>query len=97
VPRAVCTDCAWSTEDDDGVAVSDAMERHARKEQHHVEFERVVTDGGQVTDQRYEVVCHDCDFEATDIGREGRRHLETGAEVHRAAFGHRVDVQEVRD
>jgi hypothetical protein len=45
--RANCADCAWSYEADDHEAVTDALERHSRKEQHHVDFERAVaTDGG---------------------------------------------------
>lgn len=47
IHRANCADCAWSYEGDDQEAVADALERHSRKEQHHVEFERAVaTDGG---------------------------------------------------
>lgn len=37
---AVCTDCSWTFESDDYEPVADALERHSRKEQHHVEFTR---------------------------------------------------------
>lgn len=37
---AVCTDCGWSYEADRRVGVTERLERHARKEQHHVEFTR---------------------------------------------------------
>lgn len=37
---AVCTDCGWSYESTEYEPVSDELERHARKEQHHVEFTR---------------------------------------------------------
>ncbi|WP_218836331.1 nucleoside triphosphate pyrophosphohydrolase family protein [Halorarum salinum] len=40
--RADCTDCTWSFQDEDLVDVSEKMERHARKEQHHVDLERAV-------------------------------------------------------
>lgn len=39
-PAASCTDCGWSFDEGDFEEVADALERHARKEQHHVEFER---------------------------------------------------------
>lgn len=39
---AVCTDCSWSYESGEYEPVADALERHARKEQHHVEFSRHV-------------------------------------------------------
>lgn len=41
---ASCTDCGWSFRDDDLEAVGDALERHARKERHHVELTRHVVD-----------------------------------------------------
>lgn len=37
---AICTDCGWTYRDDDDIAVTDALERHARKEHHHVELRR---------------------------------------------------------
>ncbi|MFB6352486.1 MAG: hypothetical protein ABEJ92_00215 [Halobacteriales archaeon] len=37
---AVCADCGWSFRDDYHEAVTERLERHARKEQHHVEFTR---------------------------------------------------------
>lgn len=37
---AKCTDCQWTYEDHELEAVADALERHARKEQHHVELHR---------------------------------------------------------
>lgn len=37
---ADCTDCSWSVESEEYEPVADALERHARKEQHHVEFSR---------------------------------------------------------
>jgi hypothetical protein len=46
-PRADCSDCAWSFKADDHVVVADELEEHARKEQHHVDFQRVATDGGE--------------------------------------------------
>jgi hypothetical protein len=46
--EADCADCAWTYRSDDLVEVSDALERHSRKEQHHVELKRAVaTDGGR--------------------------------------------------
>jgi hypothetical protein len=46
--RADCTECPWSYRDEDLVDVSDEMERHARKEHHHVDLQRAVaTDGGK--------------------------------------------------
>lgn len=39
--RAICTDCGWSVQGDGLETVTDEMERHARKEQHHVEFKRL--------------------------------------------------------
>lgn len=42
-PTAVCTDCGWTYERGDFEDVADALERHAQKEQHHVEFERRAT------------------------------------------------------
>src|SRR6056297_3103733 len=50
VHRASCTDCGWEETDADLVALSDAMERHARNEVgHDVTLERsVATDGGAV-------------------------------------------------
>ena len=41
--QAICTDCGWSFHDEEFEVVSDAMERHSRKEHHHVKFERAVT------------------------------------------------------
>lgn len=38
--RAVCADCGWTFEDEELVTVSDKMERHARKDHHHVDLER---------------------------------------------------------
>lgn len=35
---AVCTDCGWSYESVEYEPVADELERHSRKEQHHVEF-----------------------------------------------------------
>lgn len=37
---ADCTDCGWTFEDQRREPVVDALERHARKEQHHVDFLR---------------------------------------------------------
>lgn len=37
---AVCTDCGWSYESADYEPVADKLERHSRKEHHHVEFTR---------------------------------------------------------
>lgn len=37
---AVCTDCGWSFRDERHERVTERLERHARKEQHHVEFTR---------------------------------------------------------
>lgn len=45
-PRADCENCSWSTEDEDLLEVSDAAERHERKEHHDVDVARVATDGG---------------------------------------------------
>lgn len=39
--RAVCTDCRWSFESESHESVTDALERHSRKEHHHVNFRRV--------------------------------------------------------
>ena len=39
--RADCTDCRWAFEAESQEEVADALERHARKEQHHVNFLRV--------------------------------------------------------
>ena len=56
--RANCHDYAWSYSDPDQVDVSDQLERHARKEQHDVRFERAVaTDGGTPT----VTACPECD------------------------------------
>lgn len=38
--EAVCVDCGWTFADDRSEPVTDRLERHARKEQHHVEFTR---------------------------------------------------------
>lgn len=40
VIQAVCTDCTWSFRDEDPATVSDALERHALKELHSVEYRR---------------------------------------------------------
>ncbi|WP_323190431.1 hypothetical protein [Halostella sp. PRR32] len=57
-PRADCSDCAWAFEADDHGTVADKLEAHARKEQHHVDFQRIVTDGGRemvyVTARKYD-------------------------------------------
>lgn len=37
---AVCTDCGWSYESGEYEPVADELERHSRKEHHHVEFTR---------------------------------------------------------
>lgn len=37
---AVCTDCSWTAQHDRQERVSEALERHARKEHHHVEVRR---------------------------------------------------------
>lgn len=39
--RAVCTDCGWTYQSDSHEVAADRLERHARKEQHHVKFRRV--------------------------------------------------------
>lgn len=41
---AICTDCSWSFESAEYESVADALERHARKEQHHVEFSRLAVE-----------------------------------------------------
>lgn len=41
---AICTDCGWSVQDERRERVADGLERHARKEQHHVEFVRRAID-----------------------------------------------------
>ena len=41
--RTSCTDCEWSYRSDSQETAADALERHARKEQHHVEFKRIVS------------------------------------------------------
>lgn len=38
--HAVCTDCSWSREADSREAVTEAVERHSRKEYHYVELKR---------------------------------------------------------
>ena len=40
IHRATCTDCQWAYRSESHEAVSDALERHARKEHHHVQFTR---------------------------------------------------------
>lgn len=40
---ATCSDCSWSYEGNDQVDAADALERHARKERHHVDIEREST------------------------------------------------------
>jgi|GEM_PF-5798079 len=40
---AVCTQCSWRSPATTQEAVADAMERHARKERHHVDIHRVAT------------------------------------------------------
>lgn len=48
IHRASCTDCPWRFEDEDLIEVSDELERHSQKEQHHVDMQRAVaTDGGR--------------------------------------------------
>ncbi|MFB6085811.1 MAG: hypothetical protein ABEJ84_03235 [Halodesulfurarchaeum sp.] len=37
---ATCTDCRWTFEGDDQIEAADAMERHSRKERHHVDIKR---------------------------------------------------------
>lgn len=37
---ADCADCGWSFADDSRERVTDQLERHARKEVHHVDFGR---------------------------------------------------------
>lgn len=64
--RATCTDCPWSYVDEDIVDVSDEMERHSLKEQHHVDLERAVaTDGGRhevkLTKGEEALYCLDCE------------------------------------
>jgi len=59
--RADCADCAWSVKGEDVIEVSDEMEDHAQKEQHHVDLERrVVSDGGvemvYLTTRKYDSV-----------------------------------------
>jgi len=66
--RADCTDCPWSYRDEDLVDVSDEMERHARKEHHHVDLQRAVaTDGGEdlpkLIDWPYDAVVHGADVD----------------------------------
>ncbi|MFW6458398.1 MAG: hypothetical protein ACOCY6_03170 [Halodesulfurarchaeum sp.] len=41
--KAICTDCPWSFEGEDQVEAADALERHARKERHHVDIRQRVT------------------------------------------------------
>lgn len=38
--RAHCTECRWAFQAESHEEVADALERHARKEQHHVNFLR---------------------------------------------------------
>ena len=46
--RAVCADCAWSEEGEDIIELTDRMERHQVKEQHHVDLNKAVApDGGE--------------------------------------------------
>lgn len=37
---ANCTECSWEYEAADQVDASDAVDRHARKERHHVNIQR---------------------------------------------------------
>lgn len=37
---ATCSQCSWRYRDDTQEAAADAMERHARKERHHVDIHR---------------------------------------------------------
>lgn len=39
--RAVCSDCGWTYQAQDRELVTDALERHAVKELHYVQFERI--------------------------------------------------------
>ncbi len=39
--QADCTDCSWQVRSASRESVTDQLERHARKEQHHVKFQRV--------------------------------------------------------
>lgn len=41
---ATCTDCGWSFRHAHREPVSEALERHGRKEQHHVRFVRAPVD-----------------------------------------------------
>jgi hypothetical protein len=65
--RATCADCAWSREGEDLIEVTDKMERHGRKEQHHVDLDKAVaTDGGEPTT----TVDADATLRLTDDGIE---------------------------
>lgn len=56
IHRASCTDCPWTFEDEDLIEVSDELERHSQKEQHHVDMQRAVaTDGGRDANETVEL------------------------------------------
>lgn len=39
--RARCNDCGWTYQSESHQRVADKLERHARKEQHYVEFQQI--------------------------------------------------------
>lgn len=41
--KATCTDCSWEYTTANQVEAADALDRHARKEHHHVNIQRHAT------------------------------------------------------
>lgn len=91
VHRADCEDCPWSFEDEDFVEVTDRLERHERKEQHNVMFERdagaVATDGGVDVDGPGErVSCYVLEFDDGHYHTFGHHYPEFAEEIDDATL-----------
>lgn len=97
--RADCTDCPWSYRDEDLVDVSDEMERHARKEHHHVDLQRAVaTDGGEDVDgtERESRVIFETEYLRVLRHRDGDVAVAVG-DPPEASAPTIVDASELRD